>query len=224
MLRRAFPLLVTVAIAFFAAAPFLIGAAPYESTMGLVQKIFYFHAPAGMTMFLAACVSGVASAWYLFRGKASADRIADAAAELTVLFGAIVLMTGPLWGRKAWGVWWQWDARLTSSLLLWMMFVACLLVRKYGGPGSAKLAAAVSLFGMANVPFVYVSVNVWRTVHPKTTVVPSLGEGMRGPFWFCVATFLLLFLVLLAVRVRLAEQQAELERLYLELGDRPVPL
>ena len=85
-------------------------------------------------------------------------------------------------------------------------------------------AAAVSLFGMANVPFVYVSVNVWRTVHPKTTVVPSLGEGMRGPFWFCVATFLLLFLVLLAVRVRLAEQQAELERLYLELGDRPVPL
>jgi heme exporter protein C len=224
VLRRAFPLLVTVAIAFFAAAPFLIGAAPYESTMGLVQKIFYFHAPAGMTMFLAACVSGVASAWYLFRGKASADRIADAAAELTVLFGAIVLMTGPLWGRKAWGVWWQWDARLTSSLLLWMMFVACLLVRKYGGPGSAKLAAAVSLFGMANVPFVYVSVNVWRTVHPKTTVVPSLGEGMRGPFWFCVATFLLLFLVLLAVRVRLAEQQAELERLYLELGDRPVPL
>ncbi len=224
MLRRAFPLLVTVAIAFFAAAPFLIGAAPYESTMGLVQKIFYFHAPAGMTMFLAACVSGVASAWYLFRGKASADRIADAAAELTVLFGAIVLMTGPLWGRKAWGVWWQWDARLTSSLLLWMMFLACLLVRKYGGPGSAKLAAAVSLFGMANVPFVYVSVNVWRTVHPKTTVVPSLGEGMRGPFWFCVATFLLLFLVLLAVRVRLADQQAELERLYLELGDRPVPL
>ena len=223
MLRRAFPLLVTVAIAFFAAAPFLIGAAPYESTMGLVQKIFYFHAPAGMTMFLAACVSGVASAWYLFRGKASADRIADAAAELTVLFGAIVLMTGPLWGRKAWGVWWQWDARLTSSLLLWMMFVACLLVRKYGGPGSAKLAAAVSLFGMANVPFVYVSVNVWRTVHPKTTVVPSLGEGMRGPFWFCVATFLLLFLVLLAVRVRLADQQAKLERLYLELGDRPVP-
>jgi heme exporter protein C len=224
VLRRAFPLLVAVAIAFFAAAPFLIGAAPYESTMGLVQKIFYFHAPAGITMFLAACVSGIASAWYLFTGKASADRVAAAAAELTVLFGAIVLMTGPLWGRKAWGVWWQWDARLTSSLLLWMMFVACLLVRKYGGPGSAKLASAVSLFGMANVPFVYVSVNVWRTVHPKTTVVPTLGEGMRGPFWFCAAAFLLLFLVLLTVRVRLADQQAELETLHLELGDRPVLL
>jgi heme exporter protein C len=221
VLDRAFPLLVVAAIAFFGAAPFLIGAAPYESTMGLVQKIFYFHAPAGMTMFLAAIVCGTASAWYLFKGKASADRVAAAAAELTVLFGLIVLVTGPLWGRKSWGVWWQWDARLTSSLLLWMMFVACLLVRKYGGPGSAKLAAAVALFGMANVPFVYVSVNVWRTVHPKTTVVPSLGEGMRGPFWFCVAAFVLLFLVLLAVRVRLADQQAELETLYLELGDRP---
>jgi heme exporter protein C len=224
VLRRAFPLLVIVAIAFFGAAPFLIGAAPYESTMGLVQKIFYFHAPAGMIMFLAACVSGAASAWFLFTGKPSADRVAAAATELTVLFGAIVLMTGPLWGRKAWGVWWQWDARLTSSLLLWMMFTACLLVRKYGGPGSAKLAAAVSLFGMANVPFVYVSVNVWRTVHPKTTVVPTLGAGMREPFWFCAAAFLVLFLVLLAVRVRLADQQAELETLYLELGDRPAPL
>ncbi len=221
MLGRAFPILVTVAIACFGVAPFLIGAAPYESTMGLVQKIFYFHAPSGMTMFAGACVAGCASAAYLFTGKASADRIAAAAVELTVLFGAIVLMTGPLWGRKAWGVWWQWDARLTSSLLLWMMFVACLLVRKYGGPGSAKLAAAVALFGMANVPFVYISVNVWRTVHPKTTVVPSLGAGMRGPFWFCAAAFLLLFLVLLAVRVRLAEQQSELETLYLELADRP---
>jgi len=221
VLRRAFPVLVTVALTFFAIAPFLIGAAPYESTMGLVQKIFYFHAPAGMTMFLAACVSGAASGWFLYSGRRSADRVAAAATELTVLFGTIVLMTGPLWGRKAWGVWWQWDARLTSSLLLWMMFTACLLVRKYGGPGSAKLAAAVSLFGMANVPFVYVSVNVWRTVHPKTTVVPTLGEGMRGPFWFCAAAFLLLFLLLLAVRVRLADQQAELETLYLELGDRP---
>jgi heme exporter protein C len=224
LLQRAFPLLVAVAIAAFGAAPFLIDSAPHESTMGLVQKIFYFHAPAGIMMFVAAFVCGIASARYLFTGKASADRVAAAAAELTVLFGVIVLITGPLWGRKSWGVWWQWDARLTTSLLLWMMFVACLLVRKYGGPASEKLAAAVALFGMANVPFVYVSVNVWRTVHPKTTVVPSLGPGMRGPFWFCVGAFLVLFLVLMALRLRLAEQQAELETLYLELGDQPLQL
>ena len=144
-----------------------------------------------------------------------------AAAEITVLLGAIVLVTGPMWARKAWGVWWQWDARLTSSLLLWMIFVAYLLVRKYGGPGSEKLGAAVALFGMANVPFVYISVNVWRTLHPKTTVVTTLPAGMRGPFWFCVAAFLILYSLLLAVRYRLAEQEAEIERLYLEIDDRP---
>jgi len=204
----------------FGVAPFLVVGAPYESTMGLVQKIFYYHAPAGMTMFLAAFVSGIASGVYLFRGSRTGDRIAAAAAELVVLFGAIVLVTGPLWGRKAWGVWWQWDARLTSSLLLWMMFVAYLLVRRYGGPGSEKLSAAVALFGMANVPFVYVSVNFWRTLHPKTSVVSTLQPGMRGPFWFCVGAFVLLFVVLLISRVRLAQQLADLDALYLQAGDR----
>jgi heme exporter protein C len=173
-----------------------------------------------MVMFLGAFVSGTASALFLFRGNRHADRVALAATELTVLLGCIVLVTGPLWARKAWGVWWQWDARLTSSLLLWLMFTACLLVRRYGGAGAEKLAAAVAIFGMFNVPFVYVSVNVWRTLHPKTTVVPSLGPGMREPFWFCFVAFLSLFLLLLALRVRLAEQQAALDELYLTVDDR----
>ena len=88
-------------------------------------------------------------------------------------------------------MWWQWDARLTSTLVMWMIFNAYLLLRRYGGPGSDRLAAAVALFGMANVPFVYWSVNVWRTLHPKTSVIPTLQPGMRGPFWFCVVAFLL---------------------------------
>src|SRR4051794_7335477 len=209
-----------VAAVMFAVAPFIVVGAPYESTMGLVQKIFYYHAPIAMTMFLSAFVCGVASGVFLFRGRESADRVAEAAAEITVLFGAMVLVTGPLWARKAWGVWWQWDARLTSSLLLWMIFVAYLLVRKYGGPGSEKLGAAVALFGMANVPFVYISVNVWRTLHPKTTVISSLAPGMRGPFWFCLGAFVLLYLLLLSLRYRLSEQEAEVERLYLVLDDR----
>ena len=78
-------------------------------------------------------------------------------------------------------MWWQWDARLTSTLVLWLIFVAYLLLRQYGGPGSEKLRAVVALFGMANVPFVYWSVNVWRTMHPKTTVVPTLQAGNAGP-------------------------------------------
>ena len=108
MLQRVFPVALVLALAGFVVAPFLVAGAPYESTMGFVQKIFYYHAPSGMMMFLGAFVSGIASAIYLMKGRASADRLAAGAAELTVLFGLIVLVTGPLWARKAWGVWWVW--------------------------------------------------------------------------------------------------------------------
>ena len=132
-----------------------------------------------MTAAIAVC--GVASLVHLFKNRPAADRLAVSAAELAVLFGAMGLVTGPLWGRKAWGVWWQWDARLTMALLLELVFISYLLVRAYGGPGSDKLAAAVGLFGMAVSPFVYVSVNIWRTVHPLNTVVPRLiGGSMPG--------------------------------------------
>ena len=215
MLNRLFVPITLVAAAMFVYAPFMILNAPYEATMGLVQKIFYFHAACGMAMFLAAFVSGIGSAMFLFTKKPAADRMAVAGAELTVIIGLIVLVTGPLWARKAWGVWWQWDARLTSTLVMWMIFNAYLLLRRYGGPGSEKLAAAVALFGMANVPFVYWSVNVWRTLHPKTSVIPSLQPGMRGPFWFCVVAFLLVTTAILILRTELEKRRQQLDELYL---------
>jgi heme exporter protein C len=214
-MRKLFTPLAVVTGAMFAYAPFMILDAPYESTMGLVQKIFYFHASCGMAMFLAAFASGIGSAVFLFSRKAWADHLAVAGAELTSIIGLIVLVTGPLWARKAWGVWWQWDARLTSTLVMWLIFNAYLLLRRYGGPGSDRLAAAVSLFGMANVPFVYWSVNVWRTLHPKTSVIPSLVPGMRGPFWYCVVAFLLLSTLLLAMRSDLERRRQQLDELYL---------
>ena len=215
MLNRLFVPITVVAAAMFAYAPIMILNAPYEATMGLVQKIFYFHAACGMAMFLAAFVSGIGSALFLFTKKPSADRMAVAGAELTSIIGFLVLVTGPLWARKAWGVWWQWDARLTSTLVMWMIFNAYLLLRRYGGPGSEKLAAAVALFGMANVPFVYWSVNVWRTLHPKTSVIPSLQPGMRGPFWFCVVAFLLVTTAILMLRTELEKRRQQLDELYL---------
>jgi heme exporter protein C len=218
-MRRLFTPILLITTLMFALAPVVIANALFESTMGLVQKIFYFHVPSWFAMFTAVFVCGIASAVYLFKGRQAADRIAVSAAEIAVLFGALGLVTGPLWGRKAWGVWWQWEARLTMAFLLELIFMAYLLVRKYGGPGSEKLAAAMALFGMANVPFVYVSVNIWRTLHPMTTVVPTLGPGMRGAFWFCVAAFMLLFAVLLTLRVRLQEQRAILDELYLAEED-----
>lgn len=218
-MRRIFVPALFVATAMFVAAPVYIARAPFEPTMGLVQKIFYFHFPSAILMLTSAIISGIASAWFLAKKRAAADHLAFAAAELAVLFGVLTLVTGPLWARKAWGVWWQWDARLTMSLLLWMIFIAYLLLRRYGGPGSEVLSAGLAVFGMANVPFIYVSVNVWRTIHPKTTVVPTLPVSMGGPLWFSVTAFVLLYVALLAARMRLEEQRARVEQIYLELED-----
>jgi heme exporter protein C len=218
-MQRLFPALVVVTIAMFAVAPALIVQAPYESTMGLVQKIFYFHVPSWIVMFTSAFVCGGAGLRYLLTGRSAADRVAVAAAELTLVFGTIGLMTGPLWAYKAWGVWWQWDAKLTSALVLWLIFASYLLLRRYGGAGSEKLSAVVALFGAVNVPFVYWSANLWRTMHPTTNVLPTLQPGMRGPFWFCALAFLLLYAVLLTARIRLETRRTELDALYLAVED-----
>jgi len=219
MSRRLFPVLVVMAAAMFACAPTMILNTPYESTMGLVQKIFYFHAPLGMAMFLAAFVSGIGSAMLLFTKKPRWDRWAVAGAEMTSITGLLVLVTGPLWARRAWGAWWVWDPRITSTLVMWMIFNAYLLLRRYGGAGSEKLAAAVALFGMANVPFVYWSVNVWRTMHPKTSVIPTLPASMGTTFWFCVVAILLVTTILMMLRVELEKRRQELDALYLAVED-----
>ena len=215
-MKKTFTPLLLLTAAMFAYAPIMIANAPYESTMGLVQKIFYFHVPSWFAMFTAVFVCGIASAVFLFAKNPSADRLAVAAGEVAVLFGLMGLVTGPLWGRKSWGVWWPWDARVTMALLVELTFVGYLLVRKLGGPGSDKLAAAMAIFGMFNVPFVYVSVNIWRTIHPKTTVVPTLPGGMPGPFWFSVAAFLLLCTLLITMRAELERRRAEIDALYLD--------
>ena len=204
-----------VAAVMFAVAPILIAQAPNEATMGLVAKIFYIHVPAWFAMFLAIFICGIASGVYLFREQESADRLAVSAAELAVLFGVMGLITGPLWARVSWGVWWVWDVRLTLALILEMIFIAYLLLRTYGGPGSEKLAAGLALFGVFNVPFVYISVNVWRTIHPETSVVPLLRPSMSLPFWWCVAAYLVLFMAMLSARRRLEDQRAALDELRL---------
>jgi heme exporter protein C len=218
-MRKALVPLLAVSTLIFATAPIIIARAPFESTMGLVQKIFYFHMPPAMLMLLSAIFCGVISAAFLIKKRPVFDWIAYAAAELTVLYGAIAMVTGPLWARKAWGVWWVWDPRLTMSLLLWMVFVSYLLLRRYGGPGSETLAAGLAVFGMATAPFVYLSVNIWRTIHPLTSVVPTLPVDFALPLWYAFTGFLLLYIALAAIRVRIEEQRSILDRLYLESGE-----
>src|SRR5215813_6512580 len=113
MVKKSFVPLLALSAAMFAYAPVYIANAPFEASMGLVSKIFYFHVPSWFAMFTAVFTCGIASGIYLFKGRAASDRLAVAAAEVAVLFGAMGLVTGPLWGRKSWGIWWPWDARVT---------------------------------------------------------------------------------------------------------------
>jgi heme exporter protein C len=214
-----FAALVAIAAVLFVRAPYLIGNAPAEAEMGLVQKIFYFHVPVAMWTLLSGVVCGVASAMFLARRRPTADRIALCAAEIAVVLGIIVFITGPLWAIKAWGVWWDWDARLTTTVVMWMVFVSYLLLRRFGGPGSEVLAAAVGVFGMALVPFVYLSVDWWRTLHPPTSIVPTLPRAMGGPFWWCFAAFTLFYVMLLATATRIEAGRAALERAEMDLED-----
>jgi heme exporter protein C len=203
-------------------APQLIISAPREASMGFVYKIFFYHVPSATVTFISAFVCAWGSALYLFKGSEKGDQLAVSAAELTVLFCLLTLVTGPLWARKAWGVWWQWDVRLTTTLLLWFIFIAYLFARKYGGPGSRKLAAGLALFGAADVPLIYFSVSIWRTIHPKATVVSNIVKsrnGMGTPLLVAFITFTCLFLALLEMRIALERARARVDELHLEAED-----
>jgi heme exporter protein C len=218
-LGTGFWIALVLAAAGFLVVPTLILEAPIEQKMGFVQKIFYFHVPCAIMLFLSTFVCAGGSIAYLFKGSERGDRLALAAAELSVLFGVCVLTSGPLWGRKAWGVWWQWDARLTSSLLLELIMIAYLLARRYAGPAGRKLSAALALFAAIDVPLVYKSVDIWRTVHPKTTVVMTLDSRMRLAFWSAFLLITLVWALLLTVRVRLEHARAELAALRLDADE-----
>lgn len=154
--------------------------APTEATMGEVQRIFYYHVPSAMVAFLFFAISLIASIAFLAlrhsnrNGAQIADAWAISGAEVGVLFCTIVLITGPLWARPVWGIWWTWDARLTTTLVLWLIYVSYLLLRKFvAGPQMQTLAAVVGIFGALDVPIVYMSNRWWRTQHPS----PVMGGG-----------------------------------------------
>src|SRR6202140_3117584 len=148
--------------------------APREATMGDVQRIFYYHLPSAWIAFLLFFVNFLASIWYLLRRSTGADALALASAEVGVSFCTIVLITGPLWARPVWGIWWTWDARLTSTLVLWLIYVSYLVLRRFSSSGQTPLLAAVlAVFGALDVPLVYFSIWFFRTQHPQ----PVIGGG-----------------------------------------------
>jgi heme exporter protein C len=189
---------------------------PNGMPMAWAQKIFYFHVPCAWCAFLSVFVSAGGSIAQLWKRSRRGDALAFAAAELVVVFGLCTLVTGPLWARKEWGHWWVWkDVRLVTMLILWVTFIAYLFVRRYGGPGSNRLAAGLSLFGAVNVPIVYLSVFFWRTQHPEGRVVSNLGPGMSGPFWLSFATVTVVYLLALGLRVKLERARQRLDDAHL---------
>src|SRR5262245_52757850 len=192
-----------LAAAGFVVAPILIfekaPLAPYYELL-FNQKIFYYHVPCAWCVFAGALVAGIASIGFLRTRAPRWDDVAAAAGDMVSLFGALMMITGPIWAKASWGAYWKWDARLTTSLLIWLTFLAYSMLRRYGGPGSERLAAGLAIFGMADVPLIYFAVKLWKTQHPDTTVVPSLGPAMRPPFYLASLTFVLFFVVLLVAR------------------------
>ncbi|MBI2838498.1 MAG: cytochrome c biogenesis protein CcsA [Acidobacteria bacterium] len=196
--------------------------APIERTMGHVQRIFYFHVPSAWVAFLAFFMVFLASVAYIMTRNLRYDRLALASAEVGVIFCTIVLVTGPIWARPAWGIWWTWDARLTSTLVLWLIYASYLLLRGFVEEERRKalLAAVVGIVGFVDVPIVYMSIRWWRTQHPQPVFAGGEGSGldpqMRLAFFFTLAVFTILFAILtrLSAGVRRAEQDlAELDRL-----------
>jgi len=194
--------------------------APRERTMGEVQRIFYFHVASWWIAFLAFAIVFGASVAYLVTRSRTFDTLALASAEIGVVFTSMGLFTGPLWAKPAWGIYWTWDARLTTALVLWLIYVGYLMLRRYVPDESkrANLAAVAGIVGFVDVPIVYFSIRWWRTQHPQPVIMGGEGSGldplMTQALMMSLAGFLFLFLLLLTKRFDIARAQQEIEHLH----------
>lgn len=197
--------------------------APTEATMGDIQRIFYIHVPSAWTAMLAFLVVFIGSIGYLITKNLKWDRLALACAEIGIIFCTAVLITGPIWARPVWGIWWTWDARLTSTLVLWLMYVSYLLLRDFLEEPArrATLSAVFGIFAFVDVPIVYFSIRLWRTQHPQPVLMGGEDSGL-DPQMFLVlmlswAAFLVLFALLVMLRVRLERSREEVQQLRRQL-------
>jgi len=219
-MRRLLPALVCVTM--IAALLLVFVAVPTEREMGIVQRIFYFHVASAWVAFLGFFLVAGASAVYLWNGAPTADRLAQAGGEIGVLFCTLVLVTGPLWARPIWGVWWTWDPRLTMTVILWAIYASYLMLRAFGGDDDAvrRYAAVLGIVGVLDIPIIMVSVRLLRGIHPAVITRNEGGSGlvdpwMRAGLGVSALALILLAAWLVALRVRtarLADEVAVLRR------------
>ena len=219
-MRRVLPSLVFVSM--LAALWIVFMVVPTEREMGIVQRIFYFHVSSAWVAFIGFFLVAGASGVYLWNGSRGADRLAQAAAEVGVLFCTLVLVTGPLWARPIWGVWWTWDPRLTMTVILWAIYASYLMLRAFGGEDDAvrRYAAVLGIVGVLDIPIIMVSVRLLRGIHPAVITRNEGGSGLVDPWMRMGLLVSAVALILLAVWLmqlrargaRLAEEVAALRR------------
>jgi heme exporter protein C len=214
-MKKAFPIfaLLTLALLSYALYEALV-AAPTEQTMGDVQRIFYYHVPSAWTAFLLFMINFVASIVYLVWRSEKADIIALVTAEVGVVFCTVVLVTGPIWARPVWGIWWTWDLRLTLTLVLWLIYVSYLMLRRFSSGSQTPLMAAVlAVFGALDVPLVYFSIWYFRTQHPSPVIGRggSLDPRMARVLLINWAAFLCFAFLVCCSRYRLERLKREVE-------------
>lgn len=191
--------------------------APTEVTMGELQRIFYFHVPSAWVGFLAFAIVFVASIQWLRTKAAHWDAVAVSAAEVGIIFTTLALLTGSLWAKPTWGTWWDWDPRLTTTLILWLIYVSYLMLRSAVENPSrrASLAAVIGIVGFLDVPIVFMSIRWWRTIHP--TVLNASSFDLEWPMLVtllvCLGAFTLLLFHLFRLRLKLELQRIEIYRL-----------
>ena len=193
--------------------------APTDALQGNVQRIEYIHVPIAWVAYLAFFVVCVASVFYLWKGDLRWDWVARSSAEIGTVFTTLVLISGTLWGRPVWGAWWVWDARMTTTLILWFVYVAYLVLRSYTGreEGGARAAAVLGIIGFIDVPINYMSITWWRTQHPAPQIPlggqPQAPASVVSTLMFSLLAFTLLYIFLLVQVYRLEKFQAQTERL-----------
>ncbi len=204
--------LLGLAVAYVA----LVIRAPTDATQGIVQKILYVHTPCAFSAYLGFILTALGGAVYLARRDPAWDRFAASAAEVGVLFCALLIATGPIWAKATWGRWWTWDLRLTLTLLLFLIYVSYLLLRSFTEEDerTARFAAIYGIAGLVVIPLNYFAIDLaaGRTLHPENLGSGSLGEGMGWPFLLGVVTNLVAFGHLLARRVEVAGLRHRLAR------------
>ncbi len=204
-------LLAIAIIAVLAASVRAIWFTPVDAMLGAAQKIFYIHVPTAFIGLYVACgLMFISSIMYLWIKDERLDRLAESSAELAVVFLGIVLVTGPVWGRTSWGTWWVWEARLTSSLFLWLLMIGYLVLRSglESQEARARLSAVMGSLAALLVPFIHLTVKLFRGMHPGPVVLapekPKMPAEMLMSFGLAMVAFLLLFVALLRLRLRWA--------------------